>query len=74
MRRKYYQIRERAESCESVGVIKVENGVFPLERIKEAIESHLDENIEVVGCCYYGCWNESIVIEIKREDGETDFF
>lgn len=47
MKKVYYHIEENAYSYNSVGVICVENGVIPYDTIKEAIEYHLDEVIEL---------------------------
>lgn len=47
MRKVYYHIEEDTYSYNSVGVICVENSVIPYDIIKEAIEEHLDEEIEL---------------------------
>lgn len=49
MKKVYYHIQENAYDYNSVGVICVENGVIPYDTIKEAIESHLDEEIVLKG-------------------------
>jgi hypothetical protein len=72
----YYQLLERASEANSIGVIKVENGEYPKDQIKKAIQSHLDEEIEIVDIKELTHVN-SIEIHIKREhdsfdQGETD--
>ena len=47
MKKVYYHIVENTYDYNSVGVICVENDVIPYDTIKEAIESHLDEVIEL---------------------------
>ena len=73
MSTKYYQIQESADEFFSVGVIKIEEGNIPTEQIKEAIQSHIDEEIDVLsvdGVEEYG----DIRIHIRRADGCKDLF
>lgn len=69
---KYYQLRENADSLQSIGVIRVEKGAFPTEKIKEAIISHLDEEIEVVNV-EIDEYDGNLVVKIFRLDGEENF-
>lgn len=68
---KYYQIRENVSEYASVGVIKVVNGVFPLESIKSAIESHLDEEIRILEIVRIG-YDSDLRIHFSREGGVKD--
>lgn len=44
----YYTLRESADEQNNVGVFKRINGEFDKELLKEAIEAHLDEIVEIV--------------------------
>lgn len=68
---KYYQIRENVSDYSSVGVIKVVNGVFPLESIQSAIESHLDEEIHILEIVSLG-YNSDLRIHFSRDGGVKD--
>lgn len=73
MKTKYYQLRERADEVVSIGVIKSVDGVFDLEQIKKALESHFDESVSDIVIEEYG-WEGSITITFRletREDKET---
>lgn len=77
MKTKYYQLRERADEVNSIGVIKSENGEFDLEQIKTALESHFDEEVSFIKVEEYGVYEEieiSFRLDVREEmeivDGE----
>lgn len=77
MRTKYYQLREREDEANSIGVIKSENGEFNLEQIKTALQSHFDDGVSFIKVEEYGIYEEIIISfrldgreEIEIVDGE----
>jgi hypothetical protein len=69
---KYYQITERDSEYPSVGVIKVENNVFPVDKIEFAISQHLDAEIKESDIIEVDDF--TLEIHITREDGTEDIF
>lgn len=77
METKYYQLRERVEEANSIGVIKSENGEFDLEQIKIALQSHFDEGVSFIKVEEYGVYEEIVIsfrLDVREEieivDGE----
>lgn len=71
--KKYYQLRESADSFQSIGVICIEddNVILALETIKKAIEFHLDEDIEILNVELED-YNGDLELSILRADGAKD--
>lgn len=61
---KYYQLTERAQSCDSIGVIKQDGDDYPIHKIKEALEAHFDEEVTDIEVEYF---NSTGNIEVSFE-------
>ena len=74
MTTKYYQLTERADENNSIGVIKCENGKFDLMQIKIALQAHFAEEITNIEVDDIDSWDGVITISFNmegREDRET---
>lgn len=69
----YYTVRETADEQNNVGTFKRINGEFDRELLKKAIESHLDETIEIISIEDYPVSQVSIVIRRAEEQGTEEF-
>lgn len=76
LKEKYFQLMERADECNSIGVVRM-IGSFEneetLNNIKKAIEAHFDsevENIKISNADAYG--NYAIYFDFTDEDRETE--
>lgn len=71
---KYFQLRERASENASIGTVKSINGKFDVEKIKEALQSHFDDevsDIKVKEVYCYGSHYEASFYLKDREETET---
>jgi hypothetical protein len=66
---KYFQLRSYLGS---IGVIKVnDDNNYPIDKIKEALEAHLDEGVSNISVNNINLSND-VRIEFIRENGDKD--
>lgn len=67
---KYYQLTERADENNSIGVIKCENGKFNITQIKTALQAHFVEEISCIEVDDTDDWYGVITISFNMEGRE----